>query len=579
MLTELRIADLGVIGDATIEPGPGFTAVTGETGAGKTMIVTGLALLAGAKADPKLVRTGATRALVEGRWRLASEESARLDELGAEIEDGEVLLSRQLGANRSRMALGGAQVPLSAGTEIVGEWITIHGQSEQLRLGTAERQLEVLDRYAGAALAAELVTYRADYNARRTAKAELAELTTASQARVRELDLLRFGLEEIEKADPQPGEDVALAAETRRLQAVDDLRQAAEAASVALAGAEDSFSDSSDALSLVSAARKALAGAVDRDAQLEPIAAELAGASAALTDVASILASYLAGLDADPLRLEWIAGRRAELAHLTRKYGETVDEVLAWAGDAAERVLRLDAGDARIEELRSQVAELDSRLNAAASSISELRRIAAEELAALVAEELKALAMPKSRLAFELLPIDLGPNGADQVNLLFSANPGSTPGPLGKVASGGELSRVRLALEVVLAADTSGETFVFDEVDAGVGGSVALEIGRRLARLAQTCQVIVVTHLAQVAAFADRHYVVAKADDGSVTTSGLRLVEGDDRIEVLAQMMGGLGGSDSALAHARELLASVNAPIRTVPQLARSESAGLPRQP
>jgi DNA repair protein RecN (Recombination protein N) len=558
MLTELRIADLGVIGDATIEPGPGFTAVTGETGAGKTMIVTGLALLAGAKADPKLVRTGASRALVEGRWRLASEESARLDELGAEIEDGEVLLSRQLGANRSRMTLGGAQVPLSTGSGIVGEWITIHGQSEQLRLGTAERQLEVLDRYTGAALAAELVTYRADYIARRTAKAELAELTTASQARVRELDLLRFGLEEIEKADPQPGEDVALAAETRRLQAVDDLRQAAEAASVALAGAEDSFSDSSDALSLVSAARKALAGAVDRDAQLEPIAAELAGASAALTDVASILASYLAGLDADPLRLEWIAGRRAELTHLTRKYGETVDEVLAWAGDAAERVLRLDAGDARIDELRSQVAELDSRLNAAASRITELRGIAAEELAALVAEELKALAMPKSRLAFELLPIDLGPNGADQVNLLFSANPGSTPGPLGKVASGGELSRVRLALEVVLAADTSGETFVFDEVDAGVGGSVALEIGRRLARLAQTCQVIVVTHLAQVAAFADRHYVVTKADDGSVTTSGVRLVAGEDRVQVLASMMGGLERSDSALSHARDLLESVH---------------------
>jgi DNA repair protein RecN (Recombination protein N) len=557
MLTELRIADLGVIGDATIEPGPGFTAVTGETGAGKTMIVTGLALLAGAKSDPKLVRTGATRALVEGRWRLAADESVRLDELGAEIEDGEVLLSRQLGANRSRMALGGAQVPLSAGTEIVGEWITIHGQSEQLRLGTAERQLEVLDRYAGADLAAELASYRTDYATRRTAKTELAELTTASQARVRELDLLRFGLAEIEKIQPQPGEDGALAAETRRLQAVDDLRQAAEAATVALAGAEDSFSDSSDALSLVSAARKALAGAIDQDAQLEPIAAELAGASAALTDVASVLASYLAGLDADPVRLEWIAGRRSELAHLTRKYGETVDEVLSWAADAAERVLRLDAGDARIEELRSQVAELDSRLKDAASQISGLRRISADRLAGLVAEELRALAMPKSRLAFELVPIELGPNGADQVNLLFSANPGSAPGPLGKVASGGELSRVRLALEVVLAADTTGQTFIFDEVDAGVGGSVALEIGRRLARLSRTCQVIVVTHLAQVAAFADRHYVVAKADDGSVTTSGVRLVEGGARIEVLAQMMGGLEGSDSALAHARELLESV----------------------
>jgi DNA repair protein RecN (Recombination protein N) len=556
MLTELRIADLGVIGDATIEPGPGFTAVTGETGAGKTMIVTGLALLAGSKADPKLVRTGASRALVEGRWLLADGEAVRLDELGADIEDGEVLLSRQLGANRSRMALGGAQVPLSAGAEIVGEWITIHGQSEQLRLGSAERQLEVLDRHAGPALASELASYRADYHARRAAKAELAELTTASQARARELDLLRFGLDEIEKVDPQPGEDISLGAETQRLQAVDDLRQAAQTACAVLAGSEDTFSDNADALSLVAAARKALGGAVERDRLLEPIVSELASASAALTDVASTLASYLAGLDADPLRLEWIAGRRSELAHLTRKYGQTVDEVLAWAQEAAQRVIGLDAGEGRIGQLHTELAELDARLTASAARLTAARRASADTLAELVAAELKALAMPKARLFFELTPIEIGPNGADLVSLQFSANPGSAPGPLGKVASGGELSRVRLALEVVLAADTTGQTFIFDEVDAGVGGSVALEIGRRLAKLASNCQVIVVTHLAQVAAFADRHYVVAKADDGSVTTSGVRLVEGEDRVEVLAQMMGGLEGSDSAIAHAREVLAS-----------------------
>lgn len=557
MLTELRIADLGVIGDATIEPDAGFTAVTGETGAGKTMIVTGLALLAGAKADPRLVRTGASRALVEGRWRLDSVDSAQLDELGAEIEDGEVLLSRQLGANRSRMALGGAQVPLSAGSAIVGEWITIHGQSEQIRLGSAERQLEVLDHYAGIELESELVRYRSDFNARRALSEELLDLTTASQARARELDLLRFGLAEIAKADPQPDEDLALAAESLRLQAIDDLRLAGQAALLALAGGDDNFGESADALSLVASARKALDAALDSDAKLVPIAEELAGASAALADVSSVLASYLDGLDADPLRLEWIAGRRAELAHLTRKYGDTVAEVLEWSAQAAERVVRLDAGDSRIEELRAQIADLDRLLNASAARIHQFRQTAAERLASLVAEELKALAMPKSRLAFELKPIELGPNGGDQVTLLFSANPGSTPGPLGKVASGGELSRVRLALEVVLAADTTGETFIFDEVDAGVGGSVALEIGRRLSRLARTSQVIVVTHLAQVAAFADRHYVVTKADDGSVTTSGVRMVSGAERVGVLAQMMGGLAGSDSAMAHAQELLESV----------------------
>lgn len=558
MLAELRIADLGVIGDATIEPGPGFTAVTGETGAGKTMIVTGLALLAGTKADPKLVRTGASRALVEGRWRVGPEREEDLTELGAETEDGEVLVSRHVGTSRSRMVIGGAQVPLATGADRVGEWVTVYGQSEQLRLGTPDRQLEVLDRYAGPALATELDGYRADYAARRSAAAELAELTSQSRARAREVDLLRFGLDEIAAVDPRPGEDRTLAAEAVRLQAVDDLRQAAHTALVALAGDENGY-DSADALGLAGVARKALAPAVEKDPELTPLAEELAGAAAGLADVASSLASYAAGLDADPLRLEWIAGRRADLAHLTRKYGDTVDDVLAWAADAVTRITRLDAGEERIEELRAAVAVLDERLGAAAGRITGLRATAASALAGLVAHELKALAMPKARLSFDLAPVELGPNGADQVNLLFSANPGSPPGPLGRVASGGELSRVRLALEVVLATEASGETFVFDEVDAGVGGAVALEIGRRLARLAHRCQVIVVTHLAQVAAFADRHYVVSKSDDGSVTTSGVRLVEADERLEVLARMMGGLESSDSALAHARELWETVRA--------------------
>jgi DNA repair protein RecN (Recombination protein N) len=556
MLAELRIADLGVIGEATIEPGPGFTAVTGETGAGKTMIVTGLALLAGAKADPKLVRNGATRALVEGRWRVGADVEAALADLGAETEDGEVLVSRYVGANRSRMAIGGAQVPLGTGAAVVGEWATIHGQSEQIRLGSPERQLQVLDRYAGAPLAAELADYRLDYAARKAAAAELWELTTRSQSRARELDLLRFGLDEIATADPQPGEDAALTAETVRLQAVDDLRLAAHAALIALAGDENDY-EAPDALGLVGGARKALAAAVEKDPTLAPLAEELAGAAGALADAASGLASYAAGLDADPLRLEWIAGRRAALAHLTRKYGDTVDEVLAWAAEAVVRVTQLDAGDSRIEQLRAEVAVLDERLAAAAARITALREAAASVLGGLVAGELVALSMPRSQLAFDLTPAtELGPNGGDQVNLLFSANPGSTPGPLGKIASGGELSRVRLALEVVLATETTGETFVFDEVDAGVGGAVALEIGRRLATLAERCQVIVVTHLAQVAVFADRHYVVSKADDGSVTTSGVRLVEAEERVEVLARMMGGLDSSDSGLAHARELLAS-----------------------
>ncbi len=554
MLAELRIVDLGVIGEASLEPSPGFTAVTGETGAGKTMIVTGLALLAGAKAEPRLVRSGATRALVEGRFEVDASIGEAVAELGGEVEEGGVLVARQLSAGRSRMTLGGAQIPAGTGQQLVGEWVTVHGQSEQLRLGTAERQREVLDAHAGAALTAELEPYREGFLRRRRLAAELAELTGLAQARLRELDLLRFGLEEIARVDPRPGEDVALAAEARLLQSVDDVRLAVHTAVVALAGDED-FTDAPDALGLTGIARKALLPAVAADASLAELATELEGGAGVLADVASRLAGYEAGLDADPLRLEWIAGRLSELQGLTRKYGSSIDEVLAYAEEAAARVAVLDSADDRIAELTAELATSDADLAARAERISALRRAAAGELSTAVQSELAALAMPRARLTFEVSELpELGPHGGDQVTLLFSANPGSPPAPLAKVASGGELSRVRLALEVVLATATRGQTFVFDEVDAGVGGAVALEIGRRLARLAERSQVIVVTHLAQVAAYADRHYVVSKADDGQVTTSGVRLVTAEDRLAVLATMMGGLESSDSALAHAQELL-------------------------
>ena len=557
MLAELRIVDLGVIGEASLEPSPGFTAVTGETGAGKTMIVTGLALLAGAKAEPRLVRSGARRALVEGHWQVDDATAELIGDLGGEVEEGGVLVARQLTAGRSRMTVGGAQLPAGAGQQLVGEWVTVHGQSEQLRLGAPERQREVLDAHAGAPLAAELAPYQERYERRRRLDAELAELTGLAQTRLRELDLLRFGLEEISRVDPQPGEDAALAAEARLLQSVDDVRLAVHTAVVALAG-DEYDTDRPDVLGLAGSARKALAQAVAADPSLTELAAELEGAAGVLADVASRLAGYEAGLDADPLRLEWIAGRLADLQGLTRKYGRTIDEVLAYAAESAARVAVLDSADDRIAELAVELADLEHELSERAARISALRHAAAGELAAAVQIELAALAMPRARLAFEVTDLpEPGPFGADQVTLLFSANPGSEPAPLAKVASGGELSRVRLALEVVLAGATRGQTFVFDEVDAGVGGAVALEIGRRLARLAERSQVIVVTHLAQVAAFADRHYVVAKADDGQVTTSGVRLVTAEDRLAVLATMMGGLESSESALAHAQELLQQV----------------------
>ncbi|MFT3861409.1 DNA repair protein RecN [Micropruina sp.] len=556
MLTELRITDLGVIAEAALEPGPGFTAVTGETGAGKTMVVTGLSLLLGARADAGLVRRGASRCLVEGSWQVDADETNELSDLGAEIEDGEVLVGRQISPTRSRALLGGVGVPMAKVAEIVTRWATIHGQSEQARLGTAERQREVLDRFAGPDHAAVLARHAITFANRRRVAAELDLLTGAARERARELDLLTFGLHEIEAVDPQPDEDVALAAEAQRLQAVDDLRLATRQAGLVLSGDAEAWSDTPTVIDLLAAARKSLEPAVADDAGLAPIADRLAEAAALVNDAAADLAGYLDRLEADPARLEWIAGRRAALQQLLRKYGASVGEVLAWAADASERSTSLAGADQRIDDLHQQVKELDRALNDTAAKIHAGRLAAADELAALVGAELAALAMPHARLQFDIATGPLSAHGGDTVTLMFSANPGAEPAPLAKAASGGELSRVRLALEVVLASGATGQTFVFDEVDAGVGGAVALEIGRRLARLAEHAQVIVVTHLAQVAAFADRHFVVAKATDGQVTTSGIVAVEGAQRLDELARMMAGLEGSANAHAHAAELLAA-----------------------
>lgn len=550
MLRELHIRGLGVIEESVIELSPGLTALTGETGAGKTMVVSGLGLLLGQRAETDLVRIGETKALVEGRFVDLDQVVDQLDQVGGELDDGELIATRQIAAGRSRASLGGVQVPVATLAEVTGSLATIHGQSEQIRLGTPARQREVLDRSGGPDLAAALDHYRAIYAERAALIAERDELGANTEERLREIDLLRFGLDEIARVAPQPQEDADLAREAARLQAVDDLRMLAERASVALSGDDNDFAG---AASLLGEARKDVERIVELDSDAAELLAALREASSAADDAAARVAGYLADLEADPLRLEAVTARRAELAGLARKYGGDVEAVLAWAERSAERLARLDVGDARRVELDSLIAEATSRLQRAGETLSRLRGEAADRLAASAADELAALAMPDARLVFELRPLaEPGPHGLEQVTLLFSANRGAAPGPLSKVASGGELSRVRLALEVVLADDHGG-TFVFDEVDAGVGGRVATEVGRRLARLAQHAQVIVVTHLPQVAAFADHHLVVTKSHDGNVTASGVAVVTGRDREAEIARMMGA-DESDVALEHARELL-------------------------
>ena len=564
MLTYLHIADLGVIADATIEPAPGLTAVTGETGAGKTLVVTGLGLLLGQRADAGLVRHGCAKAQVDGGFTGVGALSGRLDSIGAELDGEELLVSRQVNAQgRTRASLGGVAVPLTVLGDVVGELATIHGQSEQVRLATPERAREVLDRAAGPALAELLDEYRAAYGRRRAAVAERDELVADMRARAREADMLRFGLGEIEAVAPQSGEDAALAAEAHRLRAADDLRLLAAEADAALSGGDATPSGGDEALGavgLLGQARKALDKLAQREGGAAALGARAVAAGDAVQALAGEVASYLASLEADPARLEGIAARQAALQSLTRKYGATVDEVLAWGQASADRLGVLVSSDERVGELDGEIAALDERLAALAAELTGLRDEAAGRLCDGVGAELAALAMPHAAAEFELRPLpELGPWGAESVHLLFTANAGSPLAPIAKVASGGELSRLRLALEVVLA-DLGGvegpdQTLVFDEVDAGVGGATGLEIGRRLARLATGAQVVVVTHLAQVAAWADRHFVVAKKDDEDVTTAGVAEVVGDDRVAEIARMMGGLEGSQAGLDHARELLA------------------------
>jgi DNA repair protein RecN (Recombination protein N) len=490
---------------------------------------------------------------VEGRFKIDNAELLQqVVDAGGELDDDELIVARHVtAAGRSRAYLGGAQVPANVCAELTATVVKIHGQAEQERLTEADRQRQLLDRFAGAAVLEPLGRYSVLWAEERAARAELAQLRNEAQSRAREIDLLKFGVEEIERIGPAPGEDVALAAEAIRLQSADDLRDSAQSAVLALAGAED---EAGGALALLYAARKAFDSAVSRDPSASPLGDRLAEASYLLTDLTADLARYLDALESQPGRLEQIAERRAQLNTLTRKYGTTCDEVLQWAAESAVRLTQLEQSDERITTLEARVEKLKSELTSLAVQMSTARSAAAARFRELVLPELAALAMPHARLNFKVSSADLGPAGADRVDLVFAANPGSELRTLGRVASGGELSRVRLALEVVLAADQEAVTLIFDEVDAGVGGKVAVEVGRRLARLSQHTQVVVVTHLAQVAAFADRHYVVVKAEDGQVTTSGVVQVADEDRAAELARMMAGLDTTESALAHAGELV-------------------------
>jgi DNA repair protein RecN (Recombination protein N) len=598
MLEEVRITALGVIDDAVLELSPGFTVVTGETGAGKTMVVTGLGLMFGGRADPARVRPGADRATVEGRLRVDPEGrvAEQVAEAGGELDDdgATLLLSRSVSAEgRSRAYAGGHSVPVSLLTYLADDLVAVHGQADQQQLLRAGRQREALDRFGGPPLAAAAAGYLRVYQRHRAVSTELAELTSLARQRAQEADDLRRGLAEIERLEPVEGEDAELRTEEDRLANADALHSAATIAHDALLGDPASGSyDLPDAVSLLGAASQALEAVASHDPALAGLAARLNEASYLVSDAGAELASYLQSVEADPARLAAVQERRAELTRLVRAYGQDApapaapDEhgldadgldgdpasppdsppggdlaaVLTWAKQAAARLAELDGDDDRVSGLAAEADQLAAEVAELAGQLTALRTEAAERFAAEVTTELAALAMPHARVTVAVMPQqEFGPHGADDVELRLVAHPGAPPLPLAKGASGGELSRVMLAIEVVFAGADPVPTFVFDEVDAGVGGKAAVEIGRRLARLARLAQVIVVTHLPQVAAYADTHLVVQKADDGRVTRSGVTRLDDAGRVTELSRMLAGLEDSAFGRAHAGELLSAAAA--------------------
>lgn len=569
MIEHLSISDLGVIERAELDLTPGFNVVTGETGAGKTMVVTAFGLLLGARAQATTVRSGAAHAAVDAEVDVAADHPARTRarDAGALMDDDDddaagepLLLGRSVSAKgRSRASVAGRAVPVSVLGEVGAELVTVHGQSDQLRLKSAAAQRHALESYAGADFAALLETYQEQFDTYQRQKTELEEITAHELERRREAEQLQQALEAIDAVSPEPGEDAQLKTETLRLENIESLREAARSAQAALSGGDAAeISEGTSAAELLEAASHALSAVLEQDQELVEVFKQLGDVTALLSDVASQLGVYAAGLDDNgPERLAEIHTRRAEIDKLLRLYGPEITDMLSWAEQSRLRLATLDSDADRIEELSAAVQQMETELWQQARELCRARQQAGENLSAAVAAELAALAMPQAQLITDVQTAEqLSRHGADTVELLLSPHSGAQPLPLGKGASGGELSRVMLALEVVLAEQQQAGTFIFDEVDAGVGGKAAVQIGRRLAALARHAQVIVVTHLPQVAAFADHHIRVQKTSDAAagVTASDVCSLDQPQRVAELARMLAGQEDSESAQAHAAELL-------------------------
>jgi len=566
MIEELRIHGVGVIDDAAVTLSPGLTVLTGETGAGKTMILTGVDLLLGGKADAALVRSGYEQASADALFTLdeslQQELSGELDSLGVQWTDpqapGDLVCSRVVSAQgRSKAALGGRPVPVGTLAQVTQRLVRVHGQSDQVRLREEAAQRELVDRMGGARSRAA----REAFSQARREWMEARDLHTRLQRDREEIRrqgaALSAALEEIDAVAPTPGEDAELDQMARMLAHAGELRDSSLSARTALIGTDDS-ADGSVMAGVVHAEQQAAAIA-ELDPSVISWSARLAALRAEVLDLADDMGAYLRTIEADPEKQHQVEERRSRISALLKKYGATIDDVLSWASEARVTVDQANDLDGAIARAREEEEKARQSLVTSAHALTQIRQKAAERLSQAVEAELRELAMPDAHVHITVTPAEdpekFAAHGADVVEIHLQAHPGAAPRPLGKAASGGELSRIALAIEVVLANEDPVPTLVFDEVDAGIGGAVAVEVGRRLARLAASTQVVVVTHLPQVAAFGHVHVVVNKSTDGFVTHSTLTPVTGEARVKELVRMMAGMEDSASGRAHAHELLA------------------------
>ena len=554
MIDHISISNIGVIEAASLELSPGFNCLTGETGAGKTMVLTALGLLLGGRADSGAVRHGADQLRVSATWSLGDLQvvAEKVAELGGDFQGGELVVNRSLSAEgKSRVSIGGASAPVSALAELGENLVAVHGQSDQLRLKSPAAQREALDRFASAELQETLEAYRQGFKQWRETQRRLERLRNSSSAdQARALELREF-LNQLEAADPKPDELDELQLRIQRIESVAALSEAAVLAQDLLSSTERE----ADAIGLVGQVRRTLDSVAAKDGEIAGLALRAGEVSALLTDLASEVSRYVSGLEVSPGELDRLQERRASLNSLCRRWGGDLAELLERSKSAVNELMDLESGDEQLEKLEQLEADQLAQISHLATQLTTIRTSAAEQLGAAVTTELKELALGGAEFVVRVLATeDFDSNGRDSVEFLLAPHPGAAPRPVHKGASGGELSRVMLAIELVLADEHQLPTMVFDEVDSGVGGRAAVELGRRLKKLSKNTQVIVVTHLPQVAAFADTQLKVTKSSDGLVTSSSVVRLKDAERVTELARMLSGDTESDLALGHAEQLL-------------------------